>query len=101
MSDKNIYDFIHPDDRARFNSNLLLMMPLGMQFFMFVIVNLNLSQINCTLTYCLVLPKNSLLNSKSMYFAMLTTCTLLKCVKKYLLCVSRYENFKRTKRLEF
>ncbi|GFR21441.1 nuclear receptor coactivator 1 [Trichonephila clavata] len=27
--EKNIYNFIHPDDRARFNSNLLLMMPLG------------------------------------------------------------------------
>ncbi|GFS84604.1 nuclear receptor coactivator 1 [Nephila pilipes] len=27
--EKNIYNFIHPDDRARFHSNLLLMMPLG------------------------------------------------------------------------
>lgn len=27
--DKNIFDFIHPDDRPRFHSNLLLMMPVG------------------------------------------------------------------------
>ncbi|XP_035211757.1 nuclear receptor coactivator 1-like isoform X3 [Stegodyphus dumicola] len=27
--EKNVYDFIHPDDKSRFNNNLLLMMPLG------------------------------------------------------------------------